>query len=107
VDDLTTYLRQRFDERAEQYSYAAEVYAFELADLAAKRDLLREHQDTGIGYCGTCVDWMNDHLKWPCRTVLLLAYPYENYAGFRDDWRLGVLPDPYPTAVGPEVPRGG
>lgn len=66
---------------------AANNPEFVLADVAATRELLSEHQDTGIGLCGTCVDWLNDHLKWPCRTVRLLALPYADHPQYRESWK--------------------
>lgn len=66
-----------------------------LREIDAKRQLLDEHQDVNDGSCGTCVD-----AKWgypthggsspqrcPCRTLRLLALPYADRPGYREEWR--------------------
>ncbi|MGW3135928.1 DUF6221 family protein [Streptomyces sp. NPDC001139] len=66
-----------------------------LREIEAKRQLLDEHQDVNDGWCGTCVDgrWGypthggSSPQRYPCRTLRLLALPYADRPGYRDEWR--------------------
>jgi hypothetical protein len=78
-----------------------------LADIAAKRAILDEHQPVKVTYwhipmCSTCTDPAADSIDdpmgsdgpWtpnaehPCRTVRLMATPYVQHPDFRDEWRV-------------------
>lgn len=64
-----------------------------LADVAAKRRLLARHAhpaprwvglpraDREERYCMGCDE------VFPCETVRLLALPYSQHPGYREDWR--------------------
>ncbi|MFD1656979.1 DUF6221 family protein [Streptomyces caeni] len=66
-----------------------------LREIDAKRQLLEEHQDVNDGSCGTCVDgrWGypthggSSPQRYPCRTLRLLALPYADRPGYREEWR--------------------
>lgn len=66
-----------------------------LREVAAKRELLDEHQDVNDGLCGTCVnsDWGypthggSSPQNFPCRTLRLLALPYADHPEYREEWR--------------------
>jgi hypothetical protein len=62
-----------------------------LADIAAKRKIIRIHvpEDVETGddgrlgtVCGNC-----DYEAWPCQTVFLLAEPYADRPGYKEEWR--------------------
>jgi hypothetical protein len=67
-----------------------------LREIDTKRQLLDEHQDVNDGSCGTCVDgeWGypihggSSPQRFPCRTLRLLALPYADRPGFREEWKL-------------------
>jgi hypothetical protein len=59
-----------------------------LAELDAKRQILDVHQPDDVldqPHCITCGDWPT--VPWPCRTVRLLALPYADKPGYREEWR--------------------
>lgn len=77
-----------------------------LAEVGAKRKLLDEHQPVAVTYwhvpmCATCIDPAADPIddplgsggpwtpnaEYPCRTVRLLAAPYADHDGYREEWR--------------------
>ncbi len=60
-----------------------------LADVAAKRAILDAHEELTIGCCNTCTEGMHssEHQSWPCATVRLLALPYADQPGYREEWR--------------------
>jgi len=66
-----------------------------LQEIEAKQQLLDEHQDVNDGSCGTCVDgqWgypthgASSPQRFPCRTLRLLALPYADRPGYREEWR--------------------
>jgi hypothetical protein len=66
-----------------------------LREIEAKRQLLDEHQDVNDGSCGTCVDGQwgypthggSSPQLFPCRTLRLLALPYADRPGYREEWR--------------------
>ncbi|GHA01331.1 DUF6221 family protein [Streptomyces echinoruber] len=66
-----------------------------LREIDAKRQLLDEHQDVNDGSCGTCVDGQwgypthggSSPQRYPCRTLRLLALPYADRTGYRQEWR--------------------
>jgi len=67
-----------------------------LADVAAKRLILAEHQprseraswDEDVTICATCrYDGGLDWVAYPCPTVRLLASAYASRPGYRSEWR--------------------
>lgn len=72
-----------------------------LADIAAKRAILRLHQNAGYGYdasppygetgsCSECTD--RDYVglvdgDWPCDTLRALALPYAEHRDYHEEWR--------------------
>ena len=63
-----------------------------LAECEAKRRIIDEHPktdryDESIAFCLTCE---NGHARpgaYPCYTLRLLALPYADRPGFREEWR--------------------
>ena len=66
-----------------------------LREIDAKRQLLDEHHDMNDGDCATCVDGQwgypthggSTPQRFPCRTLRLLALPYADRSGYREEWR--------------------
>jgi hypothetical protein len=75
-----------------------------LAEVEAKRELIDEHAEyewaetiesepVGQGLCRKCADWDNvdydgpPHEPYPCDTLRLLALPYADAPGYREEWR--------------------
>jgi len=61
-----------------------------LAEVAAKRRILDEHNLGYIGSreCRCCSDKRGDDVEpYPCPTVRLLALPYADRPGYREEWR--------------------
>lgn len=72
-----------------------------LAEVEAKRRILDEHEPVGTTgdysgstptvstVCMTCheVGLRYAHEEWPCTTLRLLALPYADRPGYRDEWR--------------------
>lgn len=67
-----------------------------LAEVDAKRRILEEHPTTPAYYallehCARCVDpeagGPDPDAEYPCKTVRLLALPYADRPGYRDEWR--------------------
>ncbi|MFF7899965.1 DUF6221 family protein [Streptomyces sp. NPDC007920] len=66
-----------------------------LREIDAKRQWFDEHQDVNDGSCGTCVDGQwgypthggSSPQRFPCRTLRLLALPYADRPGYREEWR--------------------
>ena len=54
-----------------------------LREVEAKRRIIEEHPYAGAGKCETC-DLDRD---WPCPTLRLLALPYADRSGYREEWR--------------------
>jgi hypothetical protein len=62
-----------------------------LADIEAKTALIDEHPgsasyvytDDGTPACGTCGD---DTIRHPCRTLRLLAQPFDAHPDYRQEW---------------------
>jgi Family of unknown function (DUF6221) len=57
-----------------------------LAEIDAKRRIVAMHLPEPMGYieadrCPQC------RLPWPCETMRLLALPYADREGYRDEWR--------------------
>lgn len=67
-----------------------------LAECAAKRRIIEEHDNVNDGNCGTCVvgHWGYptnggaSPARWPCPTLLALAQPYAGRPGWREEWKL-------------------
>lgn len=71
------------------------------ADVAAKRQIIDEHangwegwedpptqEDIESAYCVRCEDRdRHDAMRWPCRTLKLLALPYADHEGFDEAWK--------------------
>ena len=67
-----------------------------LAECAAKRAILKEHEiDLGMRepYCDTCAEWWNCVLgegppmvKYPCPTISALAAIYADHPDYDPDW---------------------
>lgn len=63
-----------------------------LAEIAAKRRLLDLHhpvEDTEEmqDYCAECDLGRKDYPYFPCTTLRLLAVPYADRPGYREEWR--------------------
>jgi hypothetical protein len=60
-----------------------------LAEVEAKRRILDEHDPspTTKTCCPTCRDY-DEPIQAPCPTVRLLAQPYADRPGWREEWRL-------------------
>lgn len=71
-----------------------------LADIAAKRRAIGNHQADGNGCCRTCAhwtsDWVDGHkvdrlayegVRAPCLTLRLLGLAYADRAGYDESWR--------------------
>jgi hypothetical protein len=59
-----------------------------LLDLALKQRILGLHRESQLrdgGAAGSCATCMNE--SWPCLTVRLLALPYAERSGYREEWR--------------------
>ena len=60
--------------------------------IAADRQILALHKPydhEGIGVlCNRCEGGAGAGPPWPCQTVRLLAQPYADRPGFRDEWRV-------------------
>lgn len=71
-----------------------------LAELDAKRRILDEHERTECqGHAEPWVEhgaacryrcWVCGGDRYPCATLRLLAVPYADQPGYRDEWRPGV-----------------
>ena len=75
-----------------------------LARIAVDRQILALHKPGVDWLCRTCcgeayleeywdgetetTEWKRAELAWPCPTVRLLAQPYADRPGFRDEWRV-------------------
>jgi hypothetical protein len=62
-----------------------------LREIDAKRQLLALHTELEDSqemqtYCSTC-DTTGKYPEYPCTTLRLLALPYADRAGYREDWR--------------------
>lgn len=56
-----------------------------VAECAAKRAIVKEHEDDSCGECLTCgVTWNG----WPCLTLRVLAGVYVDHKDFRPDWKV-------------------
>ncbi|MFI7123167.1 DUF6221 family protein [Amycolatopsis sp. NPDC049868] len=109
MDDLITFLNDQYtkDERdvgAPEKNYEGVHSRWGqrrmVAEIAVKRLLLRGHRpghfavtwDTDgepeyqIACVACCVD-VNPEI-WPCRHIRLLALPYADQAGYREEWRI-------------------
>ncbi|WBB73251.1 DUF6221 family protein [Micromonospora sp. WMMD1128] len=111
TDDLVTWLRAQLDDderaarawlplgnptAADREHIARHDPARVLAEVDAKRRIIDEHEPypqpqrmaTGeILACSTCGSVDDSPVEWPCPTVRLLALPYADRAGYRDEWR--------------------
>ena len=63
-----------------------------LAECAAKRRVIDEHHKVEeyadpITFCSACGGHPSHGSDWPCYTLRLLALPYADRSGFRDEWR--------------------
>lgn len=60
-----------------------------LAEIEAKRQLLKSHRDYE-GVCPRCFDWQNKPVQrevFPCEVVRLLALPYAAHPDYDEAWR--------------------
>jgi len=62
-----------------------------LREIDAKRQLIALHQEVEDpeemqDYCATC-EVTGNYPYYPCATLRLLALPYADRPGYRDDWR--------------------
>jgi hypothetical protein len=75
-----------------------------LADVQAKRAILKEHPSEGpidehwswsrlYPWCTTCSDADDGPTYWPCRTVLLLASVYADHPDFDPAWAVSAVGD--------------
>jgi hypothetical protein len=84
---LADFLLARFDGAYDREESRAFPRWAVLADLESKRDIVREHVGYG-GTCGTCgVRNPDAGVRWPCRTLRLLSFPYTSHSGYRQEWR--------------------
>lgn len=63
-----------------------------LAEVDAKRQIIREHQKLPLRLtCKTCVSWIDNEIPerriYPCHTLRLLALPYASHKDYREEWR--------------------
>jgi hypothetical protein len=73
-----------------------------LAEVAAKRRIVNEHEQVPeslqgfhrdgtygdiVSVCSACGTTGEYPVEWPCTTVRLLALPYADIPGYRDEWR--------------------
>lgn len=59
-----------------------------LADIDAKRRIIDEHSLESNGACRVCtLGWSARPAAYPCPTVRLLALPYADREGYREEWR--------------------
>jgi hypothetical protein len=64
-----------------------------LADCAAKRAILAEHEpydteDGGVGIvCSSCAGGGGFNTDWPCRTVLVVAAVYADHPDYQPEWK--------------------
>ena len=61
-----------------------------LREVEAKRETLREHEIRD-GRCRVCTAHANGgwrRFRAPCPTLRLLALPYADHEGYREEWRL-------------------
>lgn len=65
------------------------------AEIAAKRAIIDRHNPGHGLYCAECRLDGNPHLmaRWPCWYMRVLALPYADHPGYRQEWR-PELPDP-------------
>jgi hypothetical protein len=64
-------------------------YVRRAADVAAKRQIIDEHQNDQ-GRCAVCADPPQYDATWhpyPCTTLRLLALPYADHPDYREEWR--------------------
>jgi hypothetical protein len=65
-----------------------------LREIDAKREIVRQHVPVGDGtvclsYCHTRTP--GEAQAWPCLTLRLLALPYSDRPGYRDEWKPSKL----------------
>jgi hypothetical protein len=65
-----------------------------LREIDAKREIVRQHVPVGDGtvclsYCHTRKP--GEAQAWPCLTLRLLALPYSDRPGYRDEWKPSKL----------------
>ena len=91
VDDLAAWLTQIWDEEEPNIRMAIAtgehgVSQFDLDRLAADRQILALHTSFARyrPSCRTC----ESRESYPCDTARLLAQPYADRPGFRDEWRV-------------------
>lgn len=71
---------------------------FALTRIAADRQILALHSAvhehiefihgaSGDDWCDTCGSVDDRPIAWPCDTLKLLALPYADRPGYRDEWR--------------------
>lgn len=71
-----------------------------LRDIEAKKRLIGNHKTDDKGCCRTCAHWTSDWVdgfkvdrvayegvRAPCLTLRLLALPYTDRPGYREEWR--------------------
>lgn len=63
-----------------------------LADIDAKRQLIELHQEKqeqgySSDFCAECGFGETSQEYYPCATLRLLALPYADRPGYREDWR--------------------
>jgi hypothetical protein len=79
--------------RGVTYEPGAPSPARVVAEVEAKRRIIAEHQPLVSGSCRVCTvwdeddDWQARGFLFPCPTVRLLALPYADRPGYREEWR--------------------
>jgi len=62
-----------------------------LGEIDAKRRIIDAHPAINVSDlgsdCGTCYRDDGINASWPCRTLRLLALPYSDRPGYREEWR--------------------
>lgn len=60
---------------------------FVLADIAAKRAIMQDHKLVEYpGIDGPCCARCESYMRFPCRTLVLLASAYRHRDGYREEW---------------------
>ncbi|MEU0589960.1 DUF6221 family protein [Streptomyces ardesiacus] len=77
--------------RADAEHIAAWDPARVLREIDAKRQVIALHRELEDpqemqDYCATC-EVTGKYPEYPCKTLRLLALPYADRAGYRDEWR--------------------
>jgi hypothetical protein len=89
VTEAQSYIGDTLDDEIGQF-IADNDPARVLADIDAKRQIVKQHQP--VGYGGVCLSLCHTRAPgqpqtWPCLTLRLLAVPYADHPDYREKWR--------------------